>query len=71
MEQVTFVNNTENGPFQEFYPSGQVKVEGEYLNGDNEHGVLKFYNEDGVLTKTMDCNQGMCKTTWKLEESDI
>ncbi len=67
-EEVTFENNLENGPFIEYYKTGQVSVEGEYLEGDQEHGPLKFYNEEGVHVKTMTCDRGLCRTTWELEE---
>ncbi|HKK76973.1 MAG TPA: toxin-antitoxin system YwqK family antitoxin [Saprospiraceae bacterium] len=67
-EEVTFVNNLENGPFVEYHKNGQIAVTGTYLNGDNEHGVLKFYDESGQHYKSMECNEGLCRTTWKLED---
>ena len=67
MEIVTFVENEENGPFREFFKNGNLKTEGTYLAGDNEHGLLKLYNQDGQLIKKMNCNKGVCKTTWKKE----
>lgn len=67
-EEVTFTDNMENGPFTEYHKNGQISVTGSYKNGDNEHGTLKFYDEDGVHFKTMECNEGLCRTTWKLED---
>ncbi len=66
-EEVQFSENEENGPFIEWYPNGNLKAEGSYLDGDNEHGELKMYNEQGILQRKMDCDKGICKTTWKAE----
>ncbi|MEM1320209.1 MAG: toxin-antitoxin system YwqK family antitoxin [Bacteroidota bacterium] len=69
-EIVRFQDNEENGPFKEFYSNGQPKAEGSYLNGDNEHGELLLYDENGELTKKMNCNHGICRTTWTKDEAD-
>ncbi|MBK7872056.1 MAG: toxin-antitoxin system YwqK family antitoxin [Saprospiraceae bacterium] len=69
-EEVTFANNQENGPFVEYYPNGKLKAQGSYLDGDNEHGELKLYNEAGVHIKTMECDKGICKTIWEVEKGD-
>ncbi len=61
-ESVLFQQGAENGPFREYYPNGQLKAEGTYLDGDNEHGELKLYNEDGSLQRVMMCNRGVCRT---------
>lgn len=67
MEEVSFENNEENGPFIEYYENGKLKAEGSYLNGDNEHGELKLYNENGELIRKMNCENGICRTFWKAE----
>lgn len=67
METTHFSNNLENGPFQEFYPGGELKTTGSYRNGNNEHGQLKMYDETGRHVKTMECEEGICKTVWHLE----
>ena len=59
-----FVNNDENGPFREYYKNGNIKAEGTYINGPNEQGELKEYNEDGELIKIMSCTNGICNTIW-------
>ncbi len=61
-ESVTFRDNAENGPFKEYHPNGKIKAEGSYLDGDNEHGELKIYDENGELLRTMICNLGVCRT---------
>ncbi|MBT8218519.1 MAG: toxin-antitoxin system YwqK family antitoxin [Bacteroidia bacterium] len=66
-EEVNFKNNEENGPFKEYHPNGNLAAEGSYLNGDYEHGELKLYNEAGELIKTMNCERGVCRTTWTAE----
>ncbi len=76
-EIVILVNNEENGPFQEFYENGNLKAEGNYNGFDEEasrpkeHGLLKLYNEEGILIKKMNCTDGICRTSWTLEEGDI
>ena len=67
-ETVTFENNVENGPFEEFNEAGVLTAKGEYLNGDNEHGLLAIYNDEGTLIKKMQCDQGICHTTWSIED---
>jgi len=71
-EVVTMVDNEENGPFTEYHENGQLKWEGRFLNGDNEYGLLKHYNESGELIKKMECDSlGVCATVWTLEDGDI
>ena len=71
-EVVTMRDNEENGPFQEYYESGKIKWEGQFLNGDNEFGLLKNYNETGELVKKMMCDSlAVCTTIWTLEKGDI
>ncbi len=67
MEVVTFAENAENGPFVEYYRNGNKKAEGTYRNGDNEHGLLKLYNETGEMVRTMNCEMGICRTMWAAE----
>jgi antitoxin component YwqK of YwqJK toxin-antitoxin module len=64
MEEVTFADNLENGPFVEYHENGNLKAEGHYRNGDREQGLLKLYDENGELYKTMECDDGICRTTW-------
>ena len=72
MEEVTFEDNMEQGPFKEYHTNGQVKWEGTYRNGDKEFGLLKEFNEDGVLIKKMLCDSNaICTTTWKIDGSHL
>jgi len=74
-EVVAFKGNEENGPFVEYHKNGKMKAKGTYktteknIDGNREHGPLELFDENGVLVKKMDCNLGICKTTWKKEES--
>ncbi len=68
MEEVMFRDNEENGPFKEYHINGNIKAEGTFREGDNEHGLLKLFDENGELVKTMNCKNGICKTIWKKEE---
>lgn len=71
-EEVTYIDNQENGAFTEYHENGQVKWRGEYLNGDNEFGLLQEYNEDGQLIKKMSCDSlAICRTIWTVEKGDI
>lgn len=70
-EIVQFQDNEEEGPFEEFFPNGNRKALGQYLGGDNEHGLLQLFNEEGTLIKKMDCQKGLCRTTWTLEGGDV
>ena len=67
METVSFQDNQENGPFVEYHENGNLKAEGYYKDGDNEHGLLKVYDAQGELVKTMNCQHGVCRTVWEKE----
>jgi antitoxin component YwqK of YwqJK toxin-antitoxin module len=71
MEEVQFSNNMENGPFTEWYENGKLKATGSYLEGDNEHGELLEYNEEGVLIARKECVRGICQTRWTLEGGEV
>ena len=71
MERVEMHLNNENGPFVEYYENGNLKAKGSYLDGDNEHGELLLYDNSGILERKMQCDKGICHTTWSKEmESD-
>lgn len=67
-DEVAMHANLENGPFKEYHENGAVKAIGAYKDGEQEHGPLQLFDESGTLIKKMDCNMGVCRTTWKLEE---
>lgn len=72
MEEVKMENNEENGPFKEYYENGNIQWEGTYLNGENEIGILKQFDEGGILTKKMLCDSlSICQTIWTKELGDI
>jgi antitoxin component YwqK of YwqJK toxin-antitoxin module len=67
LEEVTFENDLENGPFKEYYEDGTIKWKGQYLNGDNEFGIIEHYNEAGELIKKLECDSmKICKTIWEV-----
>ncbi|MEM1216175.1 MAG: toxin-antitoxin system YwqK family antitoxin [Bacteroidota bacterium] len=66
-EAVQFANNQENGPFIEYHENGNLAAEGQYLDGDHEHGELKVYDENGELQRRMECERGRCTTVWRAE----
>lgn len=70
MERVSFRENLENGPFTEYHENGKIKAEGTYRDGDNEQGLLKLYNEQGEHIRSMNCEQGVCRTTWERDSID-
>lgn len=61
-EEVTFKENEENGVFKEFYKTGKRKAEGNYLNGENEDGLLIMYDSTGAVQRKMNCVAGVCRT---------
>lgn len=74
-EEVQMRNNEENGPFKEFFPSGKLHWKGNYINGDNEDGLLLEYDEEGKLIQKLMCGlyheERICQTIWDLERGDI
>lgn len=69
-ERLQFKDNNENGPFTEWYENGKLKAEGAYLEGDNEHGLLQLYDEQGELERKMECDRGRCTTVWKRDTEE-
>jgi antitoxin component YwqK of YwqJK toxin-antitoxin module len=52
LEKISIDNEkVKDGPFEEFYPNGSLKLEGEYKNGKKE-GDWKEYFENGVLKES-------------------
>lgn len=70
-EEVNFEHNLENGPYKIYHKNGQINLQGSFIEGDNDHGELLKYNEDGQLAEKMFCHWGICATTWRLSEGDI
>jgi len=70
-EEVAMVGGMENGPFKEYFANGKVEWEGNYIDGDNEEGLLTQFSEDGSTIKKMECDNGVCRTIWTKEEGDI
>ncbi len=70
MEEVGIADNLENGPFKEYHKNGKLKAEGNYLDGENENGELKMYDENGELVKKMLCDFGICFATWTKENGE-
>lgn len=68
-DEVTMHDNLENGPFTEYHPNGKQKAIGEYLEGEFEQGLLQLFDTSGTLVKKMDCDKGICRTTWKIEDN--
>ncbi len=66
-EKVTLRDNEENGPFTEWFENGRLKAEGNYVDGDNEDGTLKLYDTLGQLERILECQRGVCHTTWVKE----
>ncbi len=64
-EIVQFKDNVENGPFVEYHPNGNLKAKGSYYSGNHsEHGPLELFDENGDLIKKMNCEKGVCRTSW-------
>ncbi len=63
-EIIFYKNNVENGPFIEYHENGKIAAEGTYMN-ELENGLLKIYDDKGNLTMQKQCENGICRTTWK------
>ncbi|HFC00551.1 MAG TPA: toxin-antitoxin system YwqK family antitoxin [Phaeodactylibacter sp.] len=76
-EVLIYKNNEEVGPFKEYHKNGKLKAEGTYGGSDPdtgialENGELKKYDENGIHYQTMNCINGLCRTTWKLEGAEL
>ena len=66
-EEVTMASSMAVGPFTEWHPNGELKAEGQYVRGGKEQGELLLYDERGELERKMDCDVGLCRTTWPAE----
>lgn len=63
-EIIFYKNNVENGLFIEYHENGKIAAEGTYIN-ELENGLLKIYDDKGNLTMQKQCENGICRTTWK------
>lgn len=74
-EEVMHENGLTQGAFKEYNENGTLKAEGEYTSKsggeDLEEGLLKMYDENGVLIRKMVCKEGQCCTIWTIEDGDI
>ncbi len=71
-ETVEFKDNVENGPFIEYHPNGNLKAKGSYFSGNHsEHGPLELYDENGDLIKKMNCEKGVCRTSWTRTDGEV
>ena len=69
-DEVSMHENLENGPFKEYHKNGKQKALGEYKDGEFEQGPLQLFDESGTLVKKMECDKGICRTIWKLEDEE-
>ena len=71
-EVVQFKDNVENGPFIEYHPNGNLKATGSYYSGNHsEHGPLELFDENGDLIKKMNCEKGVCRTSWTRTDGEV
>lgn len=71
-EVVQFKDNVENGPFIEYHPNGNLKAKGSYYSGNHsEHGPLELFDENGDLIKKMNCEKGVCRTSWTRADGEV
>jgi antitoxin component YwqK of YwqJK toxin-antitoxin module len=75
-EEVMHVRGLTEGAFKEFSEQGIVLAEGQYTYDkdqieDLEQGLLKLYNNKGILIKKMICRRGQCCTIWTLDDGAV
>jgi len=63
-----YIDGKMDGEWKRYYDSGELMEIVTY--GDNEHGELKLFDENGELTKKMNCEKGICRTSWTKEEEE-
>jgi len=54
----------QDGPFQDYYENGQLKLEGNFKNGKND-GLWKRYYENGQLHQEGYMKNGQYDGLWK------
>ncbi len=69
-ERIAFEGNKENGPFIEYHNNGKLGAKGQYIDGDQEQGLLELYDTTGVLIRKMNCERGICRTIWLKDSLD-
>ncbi len=71
-EVVGFKENVESGPFTEYHPNGNLKAKGSYYSGNHsEHGPLELFDENGDIIKKMNCEKGVCRTSWTRTDGEV
>lgn len=77
VNEFQYVDNIEVIPFKEYHENGNIKWEGtksydHYFGIKKDFGVLKEYNEDGVLIRKIDCDENeICTTIWAIDGSHL
>ncbi len=66
-EIVFFSKSVENGPYTFYHQNGKLKEEGFFINGPNFEGTIKQYNDEALLIRKQQCEQGVCKIVWELD----
>jgi antitoxin component YwqK of YwqJK toxin-antitoxin module len=69
MKSLPSEEKIKDGPFEEFYPNGNLKLEGNYSKGKKE-GVWKEYFENGVLKETGNYRDGKKDGVFKSHNTD-
>ena len=46
---IPVIGLSQNEPYQAYYDNGQLKVSGQYIDG-NQEGIWKYYHENGQLS---------------------
>ena len=70
-EIVFFSKSVENGPYTFYHQNAKLKEEGFFLNGPNLEGTIKQYNDEALLIRKKQCEQGVCKTVWELDSLPV
>jgi antitoxin component YwqK of YwqJK toxin-antitoxin module len=74
-EEISYKNDTKDGPWKSYYENGQLKEEGNYKDGKNYHGQYKEYHENGQLKhdgKYKDgIQEGICKLYYENGQMEL
>ncbi|MCQ2973666.1 MAG: hypothetical protein MJ211_02510 [Bacteroidales bacterium] len=55
--ETSYLQGFIHGKYVEYYPTGKIMKEGNYMSG-NQHGIWRYYSEDGYLEDEIDYSQG-------------
>jgi antitoxin component YwqK of YwqJK toxin-antitoxin module len=63
LAETTFQGGRRHGPFRDYWPTGMLASEGNYLN-DVQEGEWRFYHDDGTIMEVIQFKGGREVIDW-------